>query len=710
VRIKLKYHVVCFLCLFVGTAYAQLTTSTSQSPSQLVQNVLLGSGVTATNITYTGSAQAIGSFNGVNSNIGFASGVLMTSGIPANAVGPNNQTGVNAVNNTNGDPDLDKIMAPTLSYDACIIEFDFIATADTLKFRYVFGSDEYMEYVSSTPGGINDGFGFFISGPGINGIYSNNSQNIAIIPGTSLPVTMFNLNLNNNGQYYVDNGNNGVNSTPGGATVQYDGFTKPLTATAILQCGKQYHIKLAIADGGDKIIDSGVFLEEGSFAINPNLSLTASNTFLGNQAPIDTVLYEGCGSVQIDLTRSGCNLPNAEIINYIISGTATNGTDYSNLTGGVSFAANVANGSITITSLADALIEGNETIVITFPGVDTLTFLIIDSPPLTVNLSNDTTIYCKMNNFQISANVSGGVSAGGYSYTWTNTTGTLTSAIVNPTTTTTYYLAVSDTCGNTAKDSVTVTVAPYVPMIFTLNPDSTICEGESVFLDANVINGAPGYTYTWIPNISSRDTATVSPITSTRYILKVTDVCGYTLFDTVDITVIPNKALFTYSEITNQLFQFTNLSSSNVVSYYWNFGDGSSDETSTNPDPNHMFPAGTYTVTFATTNSLGCTDTVYQILTFYPEFFFYFPNAFTPGGNGINDIYKGYGVGMREYSMQVFNRWGELIFETKDINIGWDGTYNKKMVEAGVYVVKFNVSGFKINEEKEYISHITVIR
>ncbi len=165
------------------------------TPTQLVQNVLLGSGIVATNITYTGDAFARGTFNGAASNVGLASGVILSSGDISNAVGPNNQTGVSTSNGLNGDSDLDQIMNPTMSYEASILEFDFIPTSDTVKFRYVFGSDEYMEFVSTFPGGINDGFGFFISGPGITGPFSNNAQNIALVPGTSLPVTMFNLNL-----------------------------------------------------------------------------------------------------------------------------------------------------------------------------------------------------------------------------------------------------------------------------------------------------------------------------------------------------------------------------------------------------------------------------------------------------------------------------------------------------------------------------------
>lgn len=270
---RLKKNTYIFLAILPVLLFsffsvkAQLTVNNTLTPTQLVQTVLLGTGVTASNITYNGVPIAIGDFNGSSSNIGLAAGVIMSSGDIANAVGPNNTGGASVGNGLPGDPDLDQIMAPTFSYDATILEFDFVPTSDTVKFKYVFGSEEYMEFVSSTPGGINDGFGFFISGPGITGTFTNSAKNIALIPGTALPVTMFNLNLNSNGAYYFDNGDgNGFGTAPDGATVQYDGFTVPLIAVSAVQCGQTYHIKLAIADGGDSALDSGVFLEAGSFS------------------------------------------------------------------------------------------------------------------------------------------------------------------------------------------------------------------------------------------------------------------------------------------------------------------------------------------------------------------------------------------------------------------------------------------------------------
>lgn len=701
-----------------GFAKAQLTVNTAVTPTFLVQNVLMaGGGLTATGITYTGSPNARGTFNGSASNIGFNSGVLLTSGNLTNAIGPNNMSGASLGNLLPGDPDLDMIMTPTLSYDATILEFDFVATSDSIKFNYVFGSEEYMEFVSTTPGGINDGFGFFISGPGISGPYSGGAQNIAIIPGTSLPVTMFNLNLNTNNAYYFDNGDGfGTGTAPDGLTIQYDGFTVPLEASAAVQCGQTYHVKLAIADGGDDILDSGVFIEEGSFVSSGNVLMSSSTSFGGAVAGNDTTIYEGCGFASVLFDRGTNNLAVADTFYYTISGTAINGADYSTINDSVYFAVGQDSSYVTINSLPDAIIEGTETVILTVYantpcGNDTatLTLLIIDSPPLTINLNNDTILACPFTNLPLTAVASGGVAIGNYNYTWTNASSTTSSAIVNPAVTTSYTITVTDSCGNTASDNMTVTVIPYVPLQMTFNNDTTICGGDAVLLNANPSLGLPDYTYSWSPNITIIDSITVAPAISTSYTVIVTDECGLTISDIVDVTVYPIHADFGYNFTTNQNVQFQN-QSTGAISYFWNFGDGSSDSTSTAENPSHFYANdGTYTVMLVTTNPQGCTDTIYQIVDVLPDFYFYFPNAFTPNANGRNDLFMGYGAGIKTYSMKIFDRWGEKLFETDDLYTGWDGTYRGEKVPSAVYVVIFDLEGYHY-EVKRYIGSVTVVK
>ena len=260
--------------ILLNLCYSQLVTNSSNTVAYYVQNVLLGSGVTVSNITFNGlpatsSNPQIGEFNALNTVpfLGIDSGLIIATGDIAVAIGPNNigSAMLGGGNLGFGDADLDLLEGTgSGTNDAAILEFDFIPTGDTIQFDFVFGSEEYPEFVN---GGFNDAFGFFLSGPGIVGPYSNSAINIALVPGSSVPVTIDNVNSGSNASYYVSNtGNTGPNS------VQFDGYTTPITAIGLVQCGIQYHIRIAIADVGDAQYDSGVFLEGGSFSSNNTIS------------------------------------------------------------------------------------------------------------------------------------------------------------------------------------------------------------------------------------------------------------------------------------------------------------------------------------------------------------------------------------------------------------------------------------------------------
>jgi len=177
----------------------------------------------------------------------------------------------NASTNNSGvenDPDL-QLLSGASAHDGCIIEFDYKSTDDTVRFNYVFASEEYHDYVN---GLVNDMFGFFLSGPGITGPYSNNSEYVALIPETFTGVTINTVNFGKGGitctgkptgctncEWLKDNSQM---SDPAFNRFVYDALTKPLVAKLGIQAGEWNHIKMAIGDGGDAIYDSGVLLEK----------------------------------------------------------------------------------------------------------------------------------------------------------------------------------------------------------------------------------------------------------------------------------------------------------------------------------------------------------------------------------------------------------------------------------------------------------------
>ena len=480
-RMKKIVLSITFL-LSITSGFAQLTVNGSLTPQQLVQTILIGNGVSANNVTYTGAPAALGSFNGTASNIGIASGILLTTGNLINAVGPNNLGGQGLDNNRSGDVDLNIISGVT-TYDAAVLEFDFIPASDTLRFNYVFSSEEYPEFVGGT---VNDAFGFFISGPGISGPFSSNSQNVAIIPGTTTPVTINDLNNGDNDcdfggpngpcsncAFYVDNCN--------GSTVQYDGFTTPLTAMAVVQCGETYHIKIAIADGGDGVYDSGVFLEAGSFGTS-GVQITATASASG-----DSTIVEGCGSAVFTFFRPDTS--SAFTINFNIQGTAIPGLDYNQIPDSIVIPQGQFSEQLFVDAFVDGIPDSIETITITIDfisgcGGDTLyaTIFIQSVDSIKVVKGEDYNICTPDETATLKATATGG--SGPLTFTWSNDAGVGDSVVVVPLETTKYFVPVTDTCGNFAySDSIEVVVQCDVIVPNYLTPGSSDTLNNTFFIE-----------------------------------------------------------------------------------------------------------------------------------------------------------------------------------------------------------------------------------
>lgn len=223
---------------------------------QSIQNILFGSCVDVTDVSFYGSTDlSIGYFSDTASTIGFDYGLLLTTGLIFNAIGPNNSTAAGTNLSMPGDNLLNQLVNGA-TRDAVSINFTFTPLADTIiACEFVFASEEYPEFVGTE---FNDVFGFFINGPGTSGW-----QNIAYLPGTSIPISINNVNQLQNGQYYVNN-------SPG-TILQYDAYTIPIALQFPVQAGQSYQFRIIIADGFDGVFDSGVFIKGGSFLGNTPL-------------------------------------------------------------------------------------------------------------------------------------------------------------------------------------------------------------------------------------------------------------------------------------------------------------------------------------------------------------------------------------------------------------------------------------------------------
>lgn len=470
-----KITSVLFSLFIAVQGFSQITTNGSLTPAQMVQNVLLGTGVTASNIVYTGYSNGIGTFSATPSTgLGFNAGIYLTSGSylandpnGSGTDGPQGPSGnlqnvqqVGFFGTPYSDPDLDAIVSPNGTEDAAVLEFDFIPQSDTVKFRYIFGSEEYNDYVNSD---YNDVFAFILSGPGLS------PTNIALIPNTTIPISINNVNNGGpyggvsagpciNCAYYRDNVNSSIDCV-------YDGLTVVLTAKHAVTCGQTYHIKIAIADVGDEALDSGVFLEAGSFSSSAPYQIATSGNSIGPISALNT-LYEDCGTLNLLFTRPPSLAGVADTLVLNIDGTASF-ADYTGLNDSIFFAAGEDTILVPVFAVQDNTTDPGETVHIYYTYtnpcnvVDTIqyTFTIQEAPSFTHTLSGDTTI-CSAASVPLSSTITGGVSP--FTYNWETPTGTVVSTGANytaPAQNQTYLYYVTDACkADTIFDSVHVNV------------------------------------------------------------------------------------------------------------------------------------------------------------------------------------------------------------------------------------------------------------
>ncbi len=599
---------------------AQLVVDETITPEDAVQDILIGDGVEVSNITFSGDLNQIGSFDSQNSNLPILEGMVLGTGDVNLAVGPNNSGSFSLGGGNFGvnDPDLDQLSTFNTN-DAVVLEFDFVSQGDSVKFNYTFGSEEYNEYVC---GSVNDAFGFFLSGPGINGPFADNAINLATIPDTDIPVTINTVNLgvagsngiesncsqvspdwDQNAAFYVDNeNNNDPNST------QLDGFTVTLTAAAEVECGETYHIKIAIADAGDTAFDSAVFLEGGSFSTSAAISASVPDA--PPSLPPLTML-EGCVDGIFTVFRP--NVDEQDTLFLELGGTATELDDYTEIPDFVVFPDGELTLDIPVSSLPDDLVEGLEFITLTYDYTnacgeqDTVIaqLNIQDYIPPSIDLPAQLNL-CGGEAQTVDATPENGFAP--FTYEW-STGGSGATESVSSNDGDSVFVSVSDYCGSLVQDSLAIIIPPpFVPT------DSTeLCIGESTPVLAT--GGAAPYTVeiNWFVNGELQEFEDDAP--------PFIDEGGYV---------------------------FTN-----------------------------QFEEGLFE--FVVTDECGLTEEiVVEVGTCVTEI----PNIFTPNGDGTNENFHIFGLeGFPGSRLVVYNRWGTVVFEDDNYRNNW----NAPDVSDGVY-------------------------
>ena len=556
--------------LFSSSVVAQISLDCNDNADQLVNYLV--DGVAFSNATVSGFDCSTGYFEGDNLNIDIPSGIVMATGGligGASSIVPD----PTSFNELQGGPGIDADLSQQLEIvgatatnlnDLIIIEFDFETTSDEIVFEYVFASLEYTGYTCSQ---FNDIFGFFLSGPGINGPFSNNAINLALVPEneaqtsfTDSPVIINTINsgtpsggdstpcddIDPNWQDYSVF----FNSNPDEDQINFNGYTVPLIATASVVPCETYHIKLAIADVADGALNSGVFLSENSFS-SIGISVNQESEYapyIGN----DSTLVEGCMNGEIVFELSDVINTNS-VINYVVSGTAESGVDYEDIGSQVIIPAGETQVIIPIVPLYDGVAEGMENLIVTTTISDGCTeeerdysFNFVDRIELYVDIPSDTAFCPGDDEIVIDPYFSGGIFP--VEAQWHYEGGLISNQqeiTISPENVGTYSFSAVDLCDSEVSAEIfTYILEPEDPLIIsTTFNDIDVCVDDQVTTEVVINGGIGAYDIEWLldgmlySNSMNFDIPTDVPF-DYNFIIDVSDDCSNEFSQEININVL----------------------------------------------------------------------------------------------------------------------------------------------------------------------------
>ena len=373
--------------------------------------------------------------------------------------------------------------------------------------------------------------------------------------------------------------------------------------------------------------------------------------------------------------------------------TASGGSTYSWSTGG-----STASITVTPTTTTTYTVTGSS-------GVGcsgTATVSVTVNPLPTVSIDPSQSSICSGTSVILTANSD----ISGTSFIWSNNISGNNITVI-PSTTTTYAVTGTTNQGCTGTASVTINVSQ--PPIIDYTTTQSHCGQSDGNIITNVTGGIPPFIYQWS---NGANTSNLNNIPAGNYNLTITDANGCS--STINITLVeaskPQANFAPKPQITtidDPIIYFENYSIG-ASSYQWDFGDGYS-STYFSPTHAYDFP-GVYHVVLSVSDQYGCVDTVGANIIINDITNIFLPNAFTPNGNNINELYNimGTGIDPSTFEMRIFDRWGKQLFYTTDYSASWDGTYNGEPVPQGSYIIAIKYSN-KNNGNKYYIVDKIVI-
>ena len=754
-----KLYIIAVLCLSFFALNAQIVVDVNppnNDPLYLVEQVLLGNGVTASNVVFSGELEQIGYIDGSASNIGMTAGIVMSTGEviamdpnqgAAGWLGPNTVTDPDLLHVSNIVPPLLGFTGPTAINDVAVLEFDFIPNSDELSFDFIFGSEEYFGFENTV---FNDVFGFFLSGPGITGPYSspaafpNGSVNLAVVPGSNpvLPISISSINSVTpiNDQFFIDNSNY---TTVSGM----DGFTVKLKAKAQVQCGETYHIRLAIADAQDQALDSYVLFGEKSF-LSPSIDISNNltnddTTYLeipcGGDVSLECLVSNGTFDFQ--WYENGILMP-GETNNSITVGPGIYSLE-ANEVGGCSYFSDtiqVIEATPTLTLGSDYEIPCNSTTYIGATVYD-------GSPPFTYLWSNGSTantIEVSSGNYDVMVTdymgciaydtiiisspqaPEGLVSGGGYACA----DGTQVDVVFDFIGTPPYNFIYSD--GNQQYNINGINTNQYI-----LSTNNTGTYSFISLDDANcngIFTGSANVELKPLPIVNITGGGIICPFDSVKVSVQIIGNSPFSFdlynglynvtYDSLNSNLFEfysnNEGVFSISDLTDGFgCKASELNGSAVVSvhdlidpYILTTVDTlicAVDEPiqleTVNPggkwyglgvDVNNIFHpqiAGVGEHWLYYVMESNCQEIDSILIEVDCHLQVFIPNTFTPNGDEHNDVLEISAKNVLMFSFSIYSRWGEELFSTKNKEEFWDGSFKNKIVPIGIYTYNLKAYG-----------------
>lgn len=393
--------------------------------------------------------------------------------------------------------------------------------------------------------------------------------------------------------------------------------------------------------------------------------------------------------------------------------SASNGTAFINVSQGTSPYTYSWNTSASATSSANDLDAGVNTLTVTDANgcLKTIDVVLTEPSPLSIVSHTPDTQICPNANITLNALGAGGSSP--YTYTWTKNgtvIGTGTSITVTPNSASTQYcVTLTEQCGSpSAQQCLMVTYpTPIIPNVMPDKPKDCM-PGNFTFLNTSSNAAEIGTTNYLFSNGSTYNTTGSSDLNATfpnvgiyDVIMTTTSIYGCVYEDTIpaiiEVTPLPT-ANFTLSKNPLTWFETSvltsDVSSGEIANWSWSSPDAIS-VGSNGSNASFVYPEGVegiYPITLVVTTLEGCMDTVTIDVNVVSDVLMYVPNSFTPDGDEHNQSWKIYmnGIDFQNFTLEIYNRWGEMIWESHDVDATWDGTYGNKKVQQGTYFWKLS--------------------